>query len=119
MKIIRYRKICDMNRAPSEWVESWQYYNKKYMASDLLNEGLTPGEISTAIQRAMDACNARGLNLDQHFVPVYTPINGRLYKDYRMSELGLLLTFMNAQPHNPNVASFQLSLIKNYLSGMK
>jgi len=116
MKIVRYRRIRDMHRAPSEWMESWQYYSKKYRASDLLNEGLTPGEISVAIQRAMDACNARGLEIDEHFVPVYTRFNGGIYKDFRLSKLGLLLTFLNAQPQNPNVAAFQIEVVKYYLS---
>ena len=115
MKITRYRLFQERHQAPAEWLDAWQYYHKRSLASDLLDEGLTPGEISIAVKKAIEVCCTMEIPVEQHFVPVYTTFNGDLFKDFRLSEFGFALTLLNAPVRNSDVAAFQFKLVQYFL----
>lgn len=86
-----------------------------YLASDLLDRGLAPGEVVEAVRRAMMACERGGLPVRRHFQMVYTSRGGSLMRDCKLSGLGYALTLLNASPRHPRVAEWQLRVLRHYL----
>ena len=96
------------------------YYGSqmKYLASDLLNEGLSPSEILSAVQKAMTICQTAKMELRQHFIPLYTQIDGMLINDCKLSKLGFGLVLMNAEIYNPTVARYQIKVMSSFLDNL-
>ena len=90
----------------------------KYLSSDLLNEGLSPLEIRRAVKKAMTICQTSKIKLWQHFLPVYTQVNGILMNDCKLSQLGYGLVLLNADVNNPNAAQWQIKVMKYYLENI-
>lgn len=114
MKLVKYRVVRRYAHAPTEWLETWYAMHMNYLASDLLRFGLSPRDIQMALDRAMNACKAAGLDVDEHFYPVYTRIGGSVFKDCRLSRRAYALTILNGPEDNPYVAKFQVELVKRY-----
>jgi len=93
------------------------YFNKemKHLASDLLEDGFTPPQITKAVQKAMAAARTANLAIEQHFFPVYTDLEGNLVKDCKLSNIGYGLVLMNGNVNLPIVAEWQLKILKNTL----
>ncbi len=94
------------------------YYSTRmtYFASDLLKEGLAVSDISQAVSRAMAAGQAAGLDLREHFMPVYTHSPFGMVNDCRLSKEGFALVMLNADPSVPAVGRWQVQLIQHYIS---
>ena len=87
--------------------------NLKYLASELSGYGIESGhELKQAVERAMQVCQSAELSVRSNFKAIYVCIEGQLYKDWRLSELGRNLILLNASPANPYVARLQLELLK-------
>ena len=93
------------------------YFNREmeFFADDLLKEGLSPSDIKEAIQRAMAAGRAAGLEIRKHFAPVYCQINGTLLYDCKLSRLGYAMVLLNARPELPIVGEWQLKILRHFL----
>jgi len=93
------------------------YYNLrlKYLASDLLEEGLSPKQINDAVVKAITVGKSSGMDIGQHFRPVFSGINQEIIRDCKLSHLGYGLVLMNADIELPTVGDFQVSVVKNYL----
>lgn len=94
------------------------YYtsNLSFMASDLLRSGLTPNQISEAVDRAVTVGKASGLKLHQHFKPLFSGVDNEIIKDCRLSRLAYGLVLMNADIDLKVVGNFQLCLLQQYLN---
>ena len=103
------------NQSPSSVLESFldQVYqsNMSYLASSLLEKGLTTEDISDAINRAFKICEAAGIPTREHFCFLYTQSNLGVMKDCKLSRLAFDLVLLNANPQNKAVSSFQLRVL--------
>ena len=86
-----------------------------YLASDLLEKGLSPKQISDAVIKAINIGKASGLELNQHFKPVFSGIEREIINDCKLSNLAYGLVMMNADVELSVVGDFQLSVLKSYL----
>jgi hypothetical protein len=89
----------------------------KYLASDLLYQGLTPKQINDAVVRAMGIGKASGMDLYQHFRPVFSGIGNEIIRDCKLSHLAYGLVLMNADTELSIVGNFQVSVLEKYLRG--
>ncbi len=94
------------------------FYNAlrlKYLASDLLAQGLSPKQISEAVVKAVNVGKASGLNMHQHFWPIFSGIEKEIISDCKLSHLAYCLVLMNADVKLRVVGDFQVSVIQQYL----
>ena len=89
------------------------YREMKYFASDLLEKGLSPEDIQQAVRRAMMIGKTAGLDLRQHFTLIYTPYQGVLMKDCKLSKLGYAMLLLNARASSPMVAKLQMQVLNH------
>jgi hypothetical protein len=87
----------------------------KYLASDLLDKGLTPKQISEAIVMAIRVANSSGIESQKHFMPVYSGMEETIIQDCKLSQLGFGLVLMNADANLSVVSEFQVDVLKRYL----
>ena len=95
------------------------YYNlqMRYLASDLLDKGLSPNHISDAVVRAIRAGKSSGMDIRQHFMPVFSAISKEIIRDCKLSEMGYGLVLMNADVKIPAVGKWQTKVLEEYFVG--
>jgi hypothetical protein len=115
MELVIYHKEYNSSESLDNFLDL--YFNKemKYFAGDLLKEGLSPADIKEAIQRAIAAGGAAGLEIRKHFAPVYSQVNGELIYDCKLSRLGYAMVLLNARPELPIVGEWQLKVLNHFL----
>ncbi|MCK0131614.1 hypothetical protein MWU59_08870 [Flavobacteriaceae bacterium F08102] len=102
---------------PLENFKNFQYaLNMKHLASDLLEKGLRPEQISEAFTTAIAVANASGIPVKKHFMPVYSAINKEIIHDCKLSHLAYGLVLMNADLSAAVVREFQIGVLTNYLN---
>ncbi|RMG82037.1 MAG: damage-inducible protein D [Bacteroidetes bacterium] len=116
MNIILYKSTYEQDDAIENFTDLFFSSQMPYLASDLLDEGLSPGEITDALRRAMDSARAARLYLRRHFAPVYTQRGGSIVKDCKLSQLGYALVLLNANPTTPAVARWQVQVLRKYFN---
>ena len=85
------------------------------LASDLLDEGLSPKQISDAIVRAIDIANSSGINIREHFMPVFTSIGKEIMSDCKLSRLAYGLVLMNGESQLAAVGQWQVKVLEAFL----
>jgi hypothetical protein len=92
------------------------YYsiNMKYLASDLLDKGLSPKQISEAVTMALKIANSSGIETRKHFLPVLSSMNQDIIQDCKLSHLGYGLVLLNAEAGLSIVGNFQVDVLKKY-----
>ncbi|MGB3151297.1 MAG: hypothetical protein WBB27_11605 [Maribacter sp.] len=93
------------------------YYSLRlrYLASDLLSQGLTPKQISDAVMKAMEVGKSSRMDLRQHFKPVFSGIDKEIISDCKLSHLAYGLVLMNADTELSVVGDFQVDVLQKYL----
>ncbi len=114
--LIQYHPHYERPATLEDFLDALYSREMQYLASDLLNDGLTPGQIAHAVQRAMLAVRSAGLEVRQHFLPVYTPRDGGLMRDCKLSRFGYALVLLNAEPGCRAVARWQVRLVRRYFA---
>lgn len=99
----------------ASFTEFYYSFRMKHLASDLLDQGLTPRQITEAVVRAMNVGKSSGMKIDQHFKPVFTGAGQQIVKDCKLSHLAYGLVLMNADVKLPVVGNFQVSVLSQYL----
>lgn len=96
------------------------YYSLKmqHLASELLDKGLSPRQISKAVDKAVRIAKSSGMEVHKHFMPIFSGVGGAVVQDCRLSRLAYGLVFMNADEHIASVGQFQRSVLENFLSEM-
>ncbi len=109
--------IYGNDAAPAESLEAYldalRSSQMTYLASSLLEEGLSPSDIIEAMRRATTACRTAGLQVEEHFKPVYSSYRGSLVRDCKLSRVGYLFMVINAPANSPCAADWQYRLIRN------
>jgi len=87
----------------------------QFLASDLLYQGLSPKQISNAVVKAITVGKSSGMNIREHFKPVFSGIDKEIISDCKLSRLGYGLVLMNAETKLPVVGKWQLKVLEDYL----
>ena len=87
-----------------------------YLASDLLDKGLSPEQISDAVLKAMKIGKSSRIKIRKHFMPVFTEVNKEVISDCKLSKLGYGLVLLNANPELSIVGEWQISIINSFLT---
>ncbi len=115
MELLIYTNKYDESDAINNFMGFYYSINMKYMASDLLDKGLSPDQIIDAIEIAIKAANSSGIEVKKHFMPVYSGIGRKIIQDCKLSHLGYGLVLMNADLSLPLVGEFQMEVLKQFL----
>ncbi len=115
MKIVIFQEEERLEESLSSFQDLFYSRQMRYLASDLLQEGLSPKEIKDAVQRAMTSCQTAEIELRKHFSPVYTQIKGTLVNDCKLSRLGYGLVLLNADVSIPVAAQWQVKILSEFL----
>ena len=99
----------------ANFLEFYYSFRLKHLASDFLEQGLSPKQITEAVVKAMSVGKSSGLDVDQHFRPVFTGIEKQVVSDCKLSHLAYGLVLMNADAELPVVGDFQVSVLKQYI----
>jgi hypothetical protein len=111
--------IYDRHVAPSieNFLTNLETRNCVYYASEVFPSGQDNEKIiNLAIQDAIKACSVLHIPTSSHFIPVYKSDKTEVFLDWKLSKFGCLLTLLNGNPENPNVARFQVDLVQEHLT---
>lgn len=93
------------------------YYSlqMKFLASDLLRQGLSPIQIGDAVIKAINVAKSSGMNVRENFKPVFSSIANEVISDCKLSRLGYGLVLMNAETKFSAVAKWQRKVLEDFL----
>lgn len=93
------------------------YYSlqMRFFASDLLYQGLSPKQISDAVVKAINVAKSSGMNIREHFKPVFSSMASEVISDCKLSRLGYGLVLMNAETKLSVVGKWQRKVLEDYL----
>ncbi len=97
------------------FLDFYYFIHLNYLASDLLEKGLTPEQISEAVLKAIKIGKSSGLEIRKHFMPVYTDKNKEIINDCKLSKLAYGLVLLNANPDLSSVGKYQIMVLEKYL----
>ena len=81
----------------------------------LLKDGLTPKAVEDAFIRAIKIARSSGLEVEKHFLPIYSQLDQSIVRDCKLSKLGYALVLLNADPEYIIVAEWQLEVLNKFL----
>ncbi|TYC10564.1 hypothetical protein ES677_11525 [Bizionia gelidisalsuginis] len=116
MEVSIYVREYDIADSVQNFMDFYYSIQMKHLASDLLEQGLTPNQITDAVSAAIKAANASGIETHKHFMPVFSALREGVIKDCKLSELGYGLVLMNADSSLAVVSNFKLDMLKKYLN---
>jgi hypothetical protein len=83
-----------------------------HYASWLLDRGLRDqDELEQALFKAVQAVCAARVSCREHFKRIYVCQHGQLKTDWLVSDLGMRMIIMHADPRNPAMASLQVQIL--------
>ncbi|MGO3719876.1 MAG: hypothetical protein ACTJGD_11125 [Mesonia hippocampi] len=86
-----------------------------YLASDLLEQGLSAKQIADAVAKAIQVAKSSELEIREHFMPVFSERNKAIINDCKLSKMGYGLVVLNADSNHALVSKLQVSIMKNFL----
>ncbi len=117
MPVILYQSISEEENGFQAFLDTLRNSQLLYLASDLLDKGLSPKDLTDAMQRAMIVCKTGGKQVEDHFLPIYSYYRGQMVNDCKLSSLGYALILLNARADNRTVAEWQLEVLDRVFSG--
>lgn len=115
MELSVYSNRDDLADAIDNFMDCYYCLNMNYLASDLLDRGLSPQQITDAVTKAIKIAHSSGIGIHKHFKPIYSAIEQEIIKDCKLSRLGYGLVLMNADVDLSIVGDFQVSILKRFL----
>ena len=115
MELSIYSRTYTKSNAILNFMDFYHSLNMKYLASDLLDKGLSPKQISEAVVAAIKISNASKIETKTHFMPIFSGIHQAVIEDCKLSHLGYGLVLMNADPNLSVVCEFQIDVLQQYL----
>ena len=116
LELVLYEKNPSLAASIESFVSRVFEIHMEYFASDLLEFGLKPFEINTALNKAMVAAKCAGLTVHHHFHPQYSDFEGTLIRDCKLSRLGYGLTLLNADVSKSLVAKWQVQVVNDFFT---
>ncbi|MFT6796846.1 MAG: hypothetical protein ACJART_001992 [Maribacter sp.] len=118
MEITMFKKEYNSADSIAHFMDFYYSLSLKYLASDLLDQGLSPKQITDAVVKAINVGKASGLELNKHFRPVFSAIDKEIIRDCKLSHFAYGLVLMNADVALQVVGDFQVSVLNQYLIHM-
>ncbi|WP_178985556.1 hypothetical protein [Winogradskyella helgolandensis] len=115
MELAIYTATYDIADTVQNFMNIYYATHMKYLASDLLDKGLSPTQISDAVSAAIKVVNASGIKTHKHFLPIFSGLNEGIIQDCKLSDLGYGLVLMNADISLPAVSAFQVDVLMGLL----
>ncbi|MGS0527100.1 hypothetical protein ACU8V7_20070 [Zobellia nedashkovskayae] len=117
MQISIYRKENQTADSINNFTDFYYGLRMHFFASDLLYKGLSPKQISSAVEKAMNVAKSSKMNLREHFRPVFSSIDNEIISDCKLSRLGYGLVLMNAETKLSIVGKWQLKVLESFMGG--
>ena len=84
-----------------------------HLASEMAMFGIDDaGEIKKAIEKAVTVCRMAGVPVAENFKPVYFCKNGKVFRDWRLSDFAFKLVIINTDIKYKVVSMTQVGLVK-------
>lgn len=115
MELLIFKRTYNQPDAIHNFMDVYHSLNMTYLASDLLDKGLTAKQISEAVVAAIKLANASKINTKAHFKPVFSGLKQGVIEDCKLSQLGYGLVLLNADSKLSVVADFQVDVLQCYL----
>ena len=115
MELAIYTTTYDIADTVQNFMDVYYATHMKHLASELLEKGLSPSQISDAVSAAIKVIKSSGIEAQKHFLPVFSGLNENIIQDCKLSHLGYGLVLMNADTSLPVVSEFQVDVIKDFL----
>ncbi|WP_273565722.1 hypothetical protein [Maribacter halichondriae] len=112
MEITLFTRECKPVDSIAHFMDFYYSLQLRYLASDLLNQGLTPKQINDAVIKAMGIGKSSGMDLRQHFRPVFSGIDKEIISDCKLSHFAYGLVLMNAVTELSFVGNFQVDVLQ-------
>ncbi|NJB72222.1 hypothetical protein GGR42_002713 [Saonia flava] len=116
MEIAIFTKEYKTSDSIANFMDFYYSLRMRYLASDFLDKGLSPKQITDGVVQAMRAGRSSGIDLRQHFMPIFSGMNKEIIRDCKLSRLGYALVLMNADARLTEVGKWQLEVLKNYFN---
>ncbi|MFA0960502.1 hypothetical protein AB9P05_01720 [Roseivirga sp. BDSF3-8] len=118
------QQIIEYNRGYSNpytdaFQEALDNHELRFTSRNLQEFGFdTYGELSQAINRAMQVCALSGMPVDKHFRCVYLSdeVSKTVCQDWKLSKLAYTLVLLNGKPENPMTSRMQVELVRHYVA---
>ncbi len=114
MAIVLYQQEIKIEESLENFKSVLHSRNMKFLASDLLKEGLSISAITDALNKAIEVAKNNGIDINQHFAPVYTQVNYDIVKDCKLTKFAFGLVLINANHKYDIVAKLQIELLKKH-----
>ncbi|MDB9720968.1 hypothetical protein OAA67_03730 [Winogradskyella sp.] len=115
MELLIYSQKYEKADAIHNFMDFYHRLNMKHLASDLLDKGMSPMQISEAIIAAIKIAKVSNLETNAHFMPVFSGKDQTIIEDCKLSHLGYGLVLMNADVNLEVVGEFQVGVLTGYL----
>jgi len=115
MELSIYKQEYYAAGAIANFMDFYYSLQMNHLASDLLEKGLSPNQITDAVSRAINVAKAYGLDASKHFRPVFSSIDAEIIRDCKLSHLAYGLVFMNADEEVISVAEFQVNVLESFI----
>jgi len=116
MELLLYTKTYNEADTIHNFMDLYHSLHMTHLASDLLQKGLSPDQITDAVATAITIAKTSGMQTNKHFMPVYSGINEEIIQDCKLSHLGYGLVILNADKSLPLVGNFQVDVLKEFLN---
>ena len=114
MEIVVYKKEYDSSTSVDNFLDFYYGLQMKYLASELLPKGLSALQIAEAVLRAIKIGTSSGMEIREHFMPVFSDFNGEIISDCKLSKLAYGLVLLNASPQLSVVGAWQVRVLKKF-----
>ena len=116
MELLLYREKHDIVDSIDNFMNFYYNLHMNYLASDLLNKGFSPQQITDAVLKAMKIGKSSGIEIRKHFIPVFTQVNKEIVSDCKLSRFGYGLVLLNADAELLAVGEWQIKVLKAYIN---
>lgn len=119
--------ITSLEKMPTEstvilrFIDALNDHQLRYYAQDWMKSiGYdSMDELHKAISPLIDAMNSVHMSTSENIKPVYRCSNGHIFRDWKLSRLGLTYLALNAPHKSQKVSQLQLKILSNYFNGEK
>jgi hypothetical protein len=115
MEVLIYKKEYDSVNSNEVFLDFYYSLHMNYLASDLLNKGLSPKQISDAVIKAIKIARLSGVDIRKHFMPVFTELNKSIISDCKLSKMSYGLVLLNADSDLSAVGEWQMRVLQKFL----
>lgn len=100
------------------FIEAMQDRQLEYYAQDWMKSiGYTNmEEVSQAITPLIDAMHSVHMSASENIKPVYRCSNGHIFRDWKLSRLGLTYLALNSPHKNQEISQLQLKILSSYFN---